>query len=519
MVEALCKRSINLTSLRSQDAKTQIRQVEKTSQALQAELQNLSQQLLASNQANRLKEVSGNPRQRRQARMQAFRDEQRVRKEAQSLGSINPRGIYPDHHLRNPKPSSLVTLPDLLAAQTHLGHATSLWHPGNSSYIFGIRDGIHIISLELTLAHLRRACRVVQEVARAGGLILFVGTRPGFRDMVVQAAKRSKGYHIFDRWTPGSLTNGQQILGRGRLKVVDAMDQEVASYTKQLDEYPAARPDLVVCLNPLENEVCLHECGLYNVPTIGIVDTDTNPAWVTYPIPANDDSLRSVTLITMAMAMAGQEGQRIRLEAAAQGEMTYEPVKISDVPEEEGSKDGDAAKKNITEDDIDDGQYPTADYRKLHDLAAQGVSSDDLDELAKGLAAGKDWEDIIRPGLGDGHEEEEVEEEDIEDDDDEDGGDIEANLNDTEIAQAMEDAREILGESRPSEIDMASLEKQLDAVTGELGGVSKGLADVKEAEAIAAPSEAEAKSKTSQTPSQSAAPTRKRRAENGDETK
>lgn len=227
--------------------------------------------------------------------------------------------------IRNPPTPDNLTLPMLLANQTHLGHATGLWNPANSSYIFGIRDGIHIISLDTTYAYLRRAAKVVREVARRGGIILFVGTRKGQEDIVVNAAKLATAYHIFDRWTPGSLTNGQQILGECAIKVVDIQDRELPQYRQTLaqGQHPALRPDLVVCLNPIENEVCLHECGLYNVPTIGVIDTDANPSWVTYPIPANDDSHRSIALIAGVLGQAGKEGQLLRAEAAQTGEATY----------------------------------------------------------------------------------------------------------------------------------------------------------------------------------------------------
>lgn len=259
----------------------------------------------------------------------------RHRKEAKKisrLGSNVPsRPAYdPLTHLLNPVSADEVTLPMLLTAQSHLGHATSLWNARNSGYIFGIRDGIHIISLDTTFAYLRRAAKVVSEVARRGGIILFIGTRDGQEDAVVKAAKMAGGYHIFDRWTPGSLTNGQQILGRCQVRVVDVMDRELPQYTAQMVQSAAAsalpvlRPDLVVCLNPLENEVCLHECGLYNVPTIGIIDTDADPSWVTYPIPANDDSLRCIMLVAGVLGRAGEQGQRLRLEQAKQGRATYD---------------------------------------------------------------------------------------------------------------------------------------------------------------------------------------------------
>ena len=101
-----------------------------------------------------------------------------------------------------PKPEE-VTLPQLLANQTHMGHHTSLWNPANSMYIDGIRQGIHIISLDITYAYLTRAAKVVREVAHRGGLILFVGTRRGHEEIIVRAARRAQGYHIFDRWVPG----------------------------------------------------------------------------------------------------------------------------------------------------------------------------------------------------------------------------------------------------------------------------------------------------------------------------
>ena len=178
-----------------------------------------------------------------------------------------------------------------MASQAHIGHSTSLWNPGNQRYIYGVRQGVHIISLEVTAAHLRRAAKVVEGVAYHGGLILFVGTRDGQDRCVVKAAQLSKGCHLFQRWIPGSITNGDQLLVRGRIKAVDELDQEIENevFQEKLADHRSLKPDLVVCLNPLENYVLLHECGLHNIPTIGIVDTDADPTWVTYPIPANDD--------------------------------------------------------------------------------------------------------------------------------------------------------------------------------------------------------------------------------------
>lgn len=222
----------------------------------------------------------------------------------------------------------------------------------NAKYIFGIRgdhDPIHIISLDVTAAHLRRACKVVEGVAARGGLILFVGTREGQARAVVKAAEMAGGCHLFDKWTPGTLTNGQQILGRCKKTVVDELDREQHGFEPQLKYNAAVKPDLVVCLNPLENYVLLHECGIHNIPTVGIIDTDANPTWVTYPIPANDDSLRSVQVIAGALGRAGEEGQAQRLASAKKGFINYEPRHGLSMPtkeEREASKRGDDGKNS-----------------------------------------------------------------------------------------------------------------------------------------------------------------------------
>jgi small subunit ribosomal protein S2 len=206
-----------------------------------------------------------------------------------NLGAKAEAGYEPHRLITHPPTVDEVTLELLLASQAHLGHATALWHPGNARYIFGIREGVHIISLEATAAHLRRAAKVVHSVADRAGLILFVGTRKGQERAVVGAAKRAHGCHMFDRWIPGTLTNGSKILERCEKKVIDQKDRHLTGFEEQLAPMGSLKPDLVVCLNPVENYVLLHECALHNIPTIGVVDTNCNPTWVTYPIPANDD--------------------------------------------------------------------------------------------------------------------------------------------------------------------------------------------------------------------------------------
>ncbi|KAK1066346.1 hypothetical protein LTR74_007233 [Friedmanniomyces endolithicus] len=254
------------------------------------------------------------------------------------LGTSLTPHYKPHELLSNPPRPEDITLELLLASQAHIGHSTSLWHPANAKYIFGVRgreDPIHIISLDATAAHLRRACKVVRGVAERGGLVLFVGSREGQAGCVVKAAKLAGCCHLFTKWIPGSITNGQQILGKCAKRVVNHLDESVPGFEKQLLRRAAVKPDLVVCLNMLENYVLLHECALNNIPTVGVLDTDCNPTWVTYPIPANDDSLRCVQVIAGVLGRAGEEGQAERMRNARRGDYSARQDHGLEAPSEE----------------------------------------------------------------------------------------------------------------------------------------------------------------------------------------
>jgi small subunit ribosomal protein S2 len=226
---------------------------------------------------------------RREAAVQNYAADKAVKKLTQKLGSVVTKRYRHNELVYNPPYPKDVTLELLMASQTHMGHHKALWNPANSRYIYGVRAGIHIISLEETAAHLRRAARFVEEVAYCGGLILFVGTRKGQMEVVTNAARLAGACHLFTKWTPGAITNRDVILGTGILDIVDERDRPVKGFDRHLRNRRPITPDLVVCMNPMENYVLLYECGLKNIPTIGVVDTNADPTWVTYTIPANDD--------------------------------------------------------------------------------------------------------------------------------------------------------------------------------------------------------------------------------------
>ncbi|KAM0710472.1 hypothetical protein Q7P35_002835 [Cladosporium inversicolor] len=351
---------------------------------------------------------------------------QHQKKHTTGLGSGAVDYYKPHELLHNPPRPQDVTLELLMASQSHLGHATSLWNPVNAKYIFGIRgdhDPIHIISLDVTASHLRRACKVVEGVAARGGLILFVGTRQGQARAVVKAAEMAGGCHLFDKWTPGTLTNGQQILRRCKKKVVNELDREQHGFEPQLKVNSAVKPDLVVCLNPLENYVLLHECGIHNIPTIGIIDTDANPTWVTYPIPANDDSLRCVQVVAGALGRAGEAGQAKRLAEAKQGIISYQPrhdLAMPTTEEIETSKRGEEGIKSqhdeveeVFDDEIEEAEHedePDAyalrmeeaeKERELMERASPDAARDEQLAELSGLDAEDMEEDVAQFGQPD----------------------------------------------------------------------------------------------------------------------
>ncbi|KAF4614705.1 hypothetical protein D9613_003232 [Agrocybe pediades] len=194
------------------------------------------------------------------------------------------------------KPQANATVSALLAAGAHFGHASTRMNPNFVPYAYGTRAGITIIDLDHTVPMLRQAANLVRSVARAGGTVLFIGTRPDLRPVVVKASQRlgKQGYHVGERWLPGTLSNRRQFFG-------DAV----------VDEHKIL-PDLAIILNPLQNTIAINELAAEHVPTVGIIDSNVDPRLVMYPIPANDENTRTAELITGVLSIAGREGVSLR---------------------------------------------------------------------------------------------------------------------------------------------------------------------------------------------------------------
>jgi small subunit ribosomal protein S2 len=194
------------------------------------------------------------------------------------------------------KPQANATVSALLAAGAHFGHASTRMNPNFVPYAYGTRAGITVIDLDHTLPMLRRAANLVRSVARAGGIVVFIGTRPDLRPVVQKASERlgDQGFYVGDRWLPGTLSNRRQFFGGS---VVDSHRMI---------------PDLAIILNPLSNLIAINECAAEHVPTIGIIDSNVDPRLVMYPIPANDENTRAAELISGVLSIAGREGVALR---------------------------------------------------------------------------------------------------------------------------------------------------------------------------------------------------------------
>ena len=224
----------------------------------------------------------------------------------------------------------------LLEAGVHFGHQAHRWNPKMASYIFGTRNNIHIVDLAQTVPMLHRALQAVSDTVAKGGRILFVGTKRQAQDAIADAAKRSAQYYVNSRWLGGTLTNWKTISASiARLRKLDEMlnSGEAAGYTKKerltmqrerdkLDRSlggikdMGGVPDLLFVIDTNKEDIAIKEAQRLNIPVAAVVDTNCDPAGITYVVPGNDDASRAVSLYCDLVAKAAIDGI-----SRAQGEM------------------------------------------------------------------------------------------------------------------------------------------------------------------------------------------------------
>ncbi|MHC0037174.1 30S ribosomal protein S2 [Pseudoneobacillus sp. C159] len=225
---------------------------------------------------------------------------------------------------------SVISMKQLLEAGVHFGHQTRRWNPKMKKYIFTERNGIYIIDLQKTVKKVEEAYNFVKELSDNGGKMLFVGTKKQAQDSVKEEAERSGMYYVNQRWIGGTLTNFETIQKRiSRLKDIERMSEdgtfdvlpkkEVVGLKKELERLEKflggikdmkELPDCLFIIDPRKERIAVAEAHKLNIPIVGIVDTNCDPDEIDYVIPANDDAIRAVKLLTAKIADAILESKQ-----------------------------------------------------------------------------------------------------------------------------------------------------------------------------------------------------------------
>ena len=262
-----------------------------------------------------------------------------------------------------------ITVESLVSAGAHFGHLTRRWHPNFKPFIYAAKNGIHIIDVEQTLDRLREATNALAKLAGEGGTVLFVGTKKQAKDVLQREADRCGMYYVVERWLGGTLTNFSTI--KRSIKRLQQMEKDAdtlyESMTKKeilkmererirlSDQHRGIKdmkqlPNAIFVVDINFESTAVLEAKRLEIPVFAIVDSNSDPTTVDYPIPANDDSLRAIQLITAALAdgiIAARGGQSFEAEQAPPAEVPQPEVEAQakQAPE---AKAGDAAETEAT---------------------------------------------------------------------------------------------------------------------------------------------------------------------------
>ena len=222
-----------------------------------------------------------------------------------------------------------ITVKQLLEAGVHFGHQTKRWNPKMGKYIFGEKNGIYIINLELTLECLHRALEFLKKIGAEGKEVLFVGTKKQAKEVIREAGVRCGMPYVHERWLGGMLTNFEPVRKSvARLEWIDQMEQkgdlkfitkkEAAHLIKERDKLVRylsgvrrmkRLPQALFIIDTKKEEISLKEARRLGIPTVALIDTNCDPEQVDYPIPGNDDAIRAVKLFCDLVSEAIQEGR------------------------------------------------------------------------------------------------------------------------------------------------------------------------------------------------------------------
>ncbi len=247
------------------------------------------------------------------------------------------------------------TMRQLLEAGVHFGHHTRRWNPKMSQYIFGVRNGVHIIDLEQTVPALHRALQAVRDVVAGGGRVLFVGTKRQAQEKVAEAASKCGQYYVNHRWLGGMLTNWKTI--SQSIKRLREMEErlsgdtsgltkrEILELTRERDKLERALggikemgglPDVLFIIDTNKESIAVKEANKLGIPVIAVIDSNSDPDGVAFPIPGNDDALRAIDLYCELVNGAVLDGLQAEMSAAGIDVGASEEAPAEQLPEVEG---------------------------------------------------------------------------------------------------------------------------------------------------------------------------------------
>jgi len=220
-----------------------------------------------------------------------------------------------------------VTMQQLIEAGVHFGHQTHRWNPRMKPYIFGARNGVHIIDLSQTVPLMQRALDFVNATVRAGGKVLFVGTKRQAQQPVLEAARSCGQYYVNHRWLGGMLTNWKTI--SGSIKRLKSIEEQLSGDTsgltkKELLDLSRKKeklelslggirdmggiPDVMFVIDANMEELAIKEANVLGIPVVAVLDSNVDPSGIAFPIPGNDDASRAIRLYCDAVAAAASKG-------------------------------------------------------------------------------------------------------------------------------------------------------------------------------------------------------------------
>ena len=248
------------------------------------------------------------------------------------------------------------TMRQLLEAGVHFGHVTRRWNPKMEPYVFGVRNKVHIIDLQQTAPLLRQALAAVRQVVAGGGRVLFVGTKRQASELIAGCAKRCGQYYVNHRWLGGMLTNWKTISNSiRRLRQLDEAlteqeavgltKKELLGLTRERNKLERALggikemgglPDILVVIDTNKEEIAVREANKLGIPIVAVIDSNSDPAGINYPIPGNDDSLRAIALYCDLVSDSVLDGlqEELRASGVDVGEAEAPPTERLDAPAE-----------------------------------------------------------------------------------------------------------------------------------------------------------------------------------------